>query len=439
MFSNTVKVGLATLSGLVLLGYIIFFLNEGRSPIGEKKGYQFKVMFDDVKGLPKGSEVRLAGVKIGEVKDISLSNNGKAVVTVFITAKKKIKKNAIFSIELGLFQDKSLIIREPITKFSKFLKNGDILKERSIAPSSLDDLMLSAKDAAAQLNKLLASFNDIISNKQLKENILITTKNIVRTTDEAANFAESMKDVGITNKETINATIKNIHQLSQNFNEIADSVKTLVNNTNDIAGDEEIKNQIKTIVASLNTTMANMEEISQSLNDILSDGSVKRDIKSTIAETRDMISNSGLTVKGISKVVQSLNETEIHPSFEFRYHTDMKKYFADMNLKFLPPSRTVYYLLGLDDIGENSTTNLQLGVESGLQTWFRFGLRGGKLGIGYERVDGNYYYEGDLLDPNDLQFNTRVGKRLSPTLYFMLGAEDLFGNELLSFGLLQRY
>jgi phospholipid/cholesterol/gamma-HCH transport system substrate-binding protein len=67
---------------LVVLGIVIGFASSGVSTV---EGYSIKAEFDDVSGVSVGTEVRLAGVKVGTVTDKALADDGRlAILTLSI-------------------------------------------------------------------------------------------------------------------------------------------------------------------------------------------------------------------------------------------------------------------------------------------------------------------------------------------------------------------
>ena len=67
---------------VVLLGIVIGFASSGVSTV---EGYTIKAEFDDVSGVSVGTEVRLAGVKVGTVTDKVLADNARmAILTLSI-------------------------------------------------------------------------------------------------------------------------------------------------------------------------------------------------------------------------------------------------------------------------------------------------------------------------------------------------------------------
>ena len=101
---------------------------------------------------------------------------------------------------------------------------------------------------------------------------------------------------------------------------------------------------------------------------------------------------------------------------------------------------TEYDLIGLDGLGEDSNTNLMLGVRGSVPNlWYYFGIKSGKLGAGAEWERLPWFYKAELADPNDLRFNLRFGKKLFENSFLMFGWESVFKRDSMSIGVLQQY
>ena len=74
------KVGIFLAVGLIILAVFIFVVGDF-STMFEQKGYTLYAHFGTVAGLEKKTVVRMAGVKVGAVKTVSLKG-GKAEVAV---------------------------------------------------------------------------------------------------------------------------------------------------------------------------------------------------------------------------------------------------------------------------------------------------------------------------------------------------------------------
>ena len=77
------KVGLFIGIGIFLMFFIVFSISDFYL---WKKGYDINVIFDFVNGITEDAPVRLAGVHVGEVKDINIyyDEHGKTIGSVDI-------------------------------------------------------------------------------------------------------------------------------------------------------------------------------------------------------------------------------------------------------------------------------------------------------------------------------------------------------------------
>ena len=118
------SVGLFLILGLCCLGYLSFTL--GNLGLG-KKTYEIKAVFPTVAGLKNKSEVMLAGVSIGKVKDIELKDD-RAEVVMSIQKKVKLEDDSIASIKtMGIIGDKYVSISPGASE--TYLANGGVIRE----------------------------------------------------------------------------------------------------------------------------------------------------------------------------------------------------------------------------------------------------------------------------------------------------------------------
>src|SRR3989338_4416946 len=79
--SPEAKVGIFVLAGIIILVYMS--LRVGGMQFGRSEGYTLYVAFDSAAGLDKDASVRVAGVEVGKIQDISLKEN-RAHLTLLI-------------------------------------------------------------------------------------------------------------------------------------------------------------------------------------------------------------------------------------------------------------------------------------------------------------------------------------------------------------------
>ncbi|MHA1550124.1 MAG: MlaD family protein [Alphaproteobacteria bacterium] len=105
---------------LVFLWVAFSFL---RQP-SQMNGYQLSILFPNATGLQIKAEVRLSGVKIGEVLEKEINADYQAIVEVSILSHIKIPTDSIAFIQTdGLFGSKYIQIA--LGGSDEFLENGD--------------------------------------------------------------------------------------------------------------------------------------------------------------------------------------------------------------------------------------------------------------------------------------------------------------------------
>jgi phospholipid/cholesterol/gamma-HCH transport system substrate-binding protein len=108
--SREIKVGSFVLVGMALLGLVIFMIGDERQLFNKKVHY--RVVFDDVEGLKRGSTIRMGGMDIGSVSQVGFSANAgdpKLYVTLSIVEAQaaRVRKDSRAKIEgKGLLGDK---------------------------------------------------------------------------------------------------------------------------------------------------------------------------------------------------------------------------------------------------------------------------------------------------------------------------------------------
>jgi phospholipid/cholesterol/gamma-HCH transport system substrate-binding protein len=118
-------VGFFVLIGILCLGYLT--VKMGKMEIGGGRGYTVKAVFSNVGGLTTGADVVIAGVRVGRVTNITLSDYN-ALVTLKISDTVKIQEDAIASIKTkGLIGEKYVEITPGGSDV--LLKAGDAIKD----------------------------------------------------------------------------------------------------------------------------------------------------------------------------------------------------------------------------------------------------------------------------------------------------------------------
>jgi phospholipid/cholesterol/gamma-HCH transport system substrate-binding protein len=101
------SVGLITV--IVSISFVIFVANTLDSRRFREDNYKLVAMFDNVEGVVKGTKVKIAGVEIGHVEQIALTQNGRARVDISLASSIKVPRDSNLKISTsGLIGGKYL-------------------------------------------------------------------------------------------------------------------------------------------------------------------------------------------------------------------------------------------------------------------------------------------------------------------------------------------
>ncbi|NCO59902.1 MAG: outer membrane lipid asymmetry maintenance protein MlaD [Deltaproteobacteria bacterium CG_4_8_14_3_um_filter_51_11] len=124
-FNIEMGVGLFMVIGILCLAYIS--IRMGKLEIMGGNTYDIKAVFSNSGGIKTGSSVVIAGVDVGRVKEISLSEY-QANIVLTIPVEIKIQEDAIASVKTkGLIGEKYIDITPGGSE--EILKPGDRLRE----------------------------------------------------------------------------------------------------------------------------------------------------------------------------------------------------------------------------------------------------------------------------------------------------------------------
>lgn len=157
-------VGFFLFVGLALLGTLV--MQYGRFADRFRGVYTVTVSFRDASGLIKGSQVKLAGAKVGQVvEEPQLTEDGKVLVDLAIrNDTPPVDRNAIFQItSLSLLGDKAIMITPPLPEEQAgvALAEGDFVEGGG--PSGLEAIQSDAQNIASDAAVLMARGRDTLS------------------------------------------------------------------------------------------------------------------------------------------------------------------------------------------------------------------------------------------------------------------------------------
>ncbi len=235
--SNKVRLGIFISLGIALLIVGIYFIGEKQQLF--RSTFRLTGVFKNVSGLQVGNNVRLSGVNVGTIDNITIISDTSVSVEIMIdeNARKFIKKDAIASIgSEGLMGNKALIIN-PGTGGKKRIENNDVLA--TSMPIDIDDILTTLKttiENTASITGDLASMTKniesgkgtigkLIMDPEWRQTFETTFINLKKGSDEFRNFMEKANDFD-DEILSIKGTIKNANDITSDLASITKSIES---------------------------------------------------------------------------------------------------------------------------------------------------------------------------------------------------------------------
>ena len=177
--TREVKVGLFVFIAFVLLAVMIFSISDFYTTQAQYT-YPLRIRFSFVNGIDTGSPVRLAGVQVGEVRNVRVYRdeaNQQTMVEVGVRISRDalLEEDATASINtLGLLGERYVEIM-PGTPGARLLTANEILVGKDSIP--MEKLVDTSFRAVQQMEKAVASLNRVLSDEATLESIKGTLAN----------------------------------------------------------------------------------------------------------------------------------------------------------------------------------------------------------------------------------------------------------------------
>lgn len=244
-------VGLFAGLGFLILTFIIFFVG-GISIF--KQGYFVTLKFDYVSILDKGAPVRMAGVRVGEVKDVELKfdetqKKNRVFAKIFLNEGTEVRENYTFSVQGTFVLSEPHIEITPIPGDLPFVKSGAQLE--GIGPVPVDELLSRSMRIAGQMEAILASVQKMTDDTELTDALKVMVINFAELSVQMKSFMEG-------NQGDMEASLKNIRQFTEsmdkagnNFEDLMAHVKQGEGNVGKFVYSEEIYKDMRELVADI--------------------------------------------------------------------------------------------------------------------------------------------------------------------------------------------
>jgi len=218
---------LATFVGGALLILLVsfLFLGSAKGWFVEHKPLRFYA--DSALQLRPGLPVRLAGIKVGQIKNISLDNNGKVLVNIIVErhytsflrqntqatlAKETLMGDSFIDLSVGnqdtaLLEDNAVITYIPATDINVVAKL--MVDKLDQTMTDLQKLLTTLNDPKGKLNSSLTNLNTLLTDMHGTRAKLDQTLTTVSTTAERSDLKKTLDDANVMLKNA-NDTLQNM-------------------------------------------------------------------------------------------------------------------------------------------------------------------------------------------------------------------------------------
>lgn len=436
MRSTQLKVGLFALIALAVVAVMNIKLSKNPSILGASNNHYFLV--DDASGLISNTAVKVAGVKVGIIKSITLQD-GRARIEVLLQKGLGLTDSAkVEIVSNGILGDKfvSIIGGDPM---GEKLANGTEIKQ-VVASGSLTDVMSEVSNVAKALQEVATALKEAAVEGSDTTPIGRIMMNIEKMTEDLA-------EVTSQNKDKVNNVIDGVEELTE-------TLKLAFGEQ----GREEFKEAWGNVtqgMGKLDRSLANIEEVTGKIAD--GEGTIGRLI------------NDEETVNGVNKAIDNLNRVlggALNLRTTFDYHSEFMTERSDMTsfvgLKIQPGLDRYYYLgivqdpLGVTNVKNTSTTTTTTPPGTEITTdsertendkdkikftaifaknFYNMTLKGGLiqssggLGIDYHFYRDRLSISGEMFDFGDPNLRLFATWRPIKGLYLVAGGDSIMERE----------
>jgi len=291
--STELKVGAVVLVGVAVLAAFILQMDDTANLFGASTDvFRVQVRFDTIAGLGVDAPVRLAGVLVGRVESVSLTEAGRALVTLRINNGTVLREGATASVaSAGLLGEKYLEVTAGPLGAPVIGDGGEIDPGAAV---SVDQMVAVMNRIASDAQDMTQALSNVFGSEAGETRMAAILDNMEQLSADLATIARA-------NRDTITTTTANVEQLTASLNNsipamideyrnLAAEANALVSGNQDrIAGTVD---DVRALVDSLDRSAASLEQIMEKINS--GDGTAAQLINTS--DTIDRVNGALVTI-----------------------------------------------------------------------------------------------------------------------------------------------
>lgn len=294
----------------------------------------FTVYFNDISGLSKKSDVKIAGVKVGWVDAVDLINDGQQVRATLLVDRKHV-----------LFSDAHAIVRQEGLLGSKYLElypgdpllpvlpSGSMLTRPSTGPVAVDDMLRQFKHIAGNIESVTDSMKGAVGGPEGQEKLRALVSDMQKAAEKLASFSGSIDRLVSRNEGNLDSIVNDLRLLIVDLK-------------------SEIPRLSGNLQQNFDRISASVDRVSSPIHDVVKKVNEGRGILGQLIHDDDAYDEVRYAINGIKKYFDKIDQLGIvfdiwtesmTGPFQGHCFKDNKGYF---NLR-IHPTEDYFYLAGL--------------------------------------------------------------------------------------------
>lgn len=317
--STELKVGAVVLIGVVVLAVFILRMDDTSTLFGVSTDvYRVQVRFDTISGLGVDAPVRLAGVPVGRVERIDLTDDGQALVTLRINDEVALRQSATASVaSLGLLGEKYLEVTAGTPGDPVVTDGGEIQPGAAV---SVDQMVAVMNQIASDAQEMTNALSNVFGSEEGEARMAQILDNLEQLTRDAGTIASANRDsIGetMTNIEELTANLADsIPSMIEEYRVLAENASSLVaSNEDNIAGTVA---EARVLIESLERSAESLEQIMEKINS--GDGTAAQLINTS--DTIDKVNDSLDTIDDSLAAFDSFFNRASQTQFSFSLRSE---------------------------------------------------------------------------------------------------------------------
>lgn len=318
--TRELRIGIFIVAAFFILVAFIFVI--GDFGVLFKRGYSLHVLFDSAAGLEKRTAVRMAGVKVGYVKDIRLKGS-KAEVLMNIDSGVSVPRGSKATLAaLGLLGERHIEIVP--SEATDFYQPGETIEGIPyVSFDQMGTLLVSLSTEFEEIGKILRGS---LGEEKSQANFRDTLQNL-------SSFTLDLKEFFGANKEKLQQGIQTSSQAFQKFEqrveELSQSLDDLIALLKAVA--EENRENIKKNLESIKELIAKTEESIRLLNESLEKINRGEGTLGKLIHREELYQKAEATVGELEKIIRPVSNLRISGGLTTEYYgksSVLKNYFS---------------------------------------------------------------------------------------------------------------